>query len=275
MSTHRYPHPILIYLYIPSAKHICNTNISYKYSNTLTMKSTPKRLKSTRMDRFSYINDDNLRLAIPIGPRFQADVPEWTGPPRKNNGLLNESDRSKCLGVVVWSMSDTNPEVNGCIIGKGRPESCDCTHPGSIPCVQRHISKKTAHLQIVLGSAFWTWKFDQMGEAVAKLWQQADQQRLIHIMNNNPFSQGRDFIKVALEYFPMKLKKDIVDFYFNVYLPRRMSIQTRSGCMVVNTDDEEEKSKTRFKGSRKKARVDSVTSYSPKLVKARYLTGRR
>ncbi|KAI3830021.1 hypothetical protein L1987_04153 [Smallanthus sonchifolius] len=236
------------------------------------MKSTSKHQKSSRMDRFNYINDDKLKLAIPIGPRFQAEVPEWTGPPRENKASLIDS---KWLGIVVWPMKDTTPDIEGCVIGKGRPESCDCTAPASILCVKRHISKKTAHLQAVLGPTFRTWKFDQMGEAVAKLWKQPDQQRLTYLMKNNPFSQGQDFIKPALECFLLKSKKDIVDFYFNVYIPRRMSIQTRSGCMMVNTDDEEEKSKSLSKGSRKKARVDCATAYSPKLVKARYLTGRR
>ncbi|KAI3830022.1 hypothetical protein L1987_04154 [Smallanthus sonchifolius] len=160
------------------------------------------------MDRFNYINDDKLKLAIPVGPRFQADVPEWTGPPRKNNGSLDESDDSKWLGIVVWSMKDTTPEIEGCVIGKGRPESCDCTIPGSILCVKRHISKKTTHLLTVLGPAFRTWKFDQMGEAE---------------------------------------------------------------CMMIKMDDEEEKSKSPSKGSRKKARVDCVKVYSPKLLKARSL----
>ncbi|KAK9057573.1 hypothetical protein SSX86_022409 [Deinandra increscens subsp. villosa] len=239
------------------------------------MKSTPKHQKSTQMDWFNYINDEKLKLAIPIGPRFQADVPEWTGPPHENNSSLSKLDYSKRLGVVIWSMKYTNPELEGCVIGKGRPKSCDCSAPGSIPCVERHVSKKTAHLKAVLGPTFQKWKFDQMGEQVAKLWKQSDQERLIILMEDNPFSKGLDFIKPALKLFPLKSKKDIVEFYFNVYIPRRMSIRMRSGCMMVNTDDEEEKSKSPSKGIRKRARVDRVTAYSSKLLKARYLTGRR
>lgn len=229
------------------------------------------------MDRFNFINDDNLKLAIPIGPRFQADVPEWRGPPQKvhPHGAPSESDSSKWLGTVIWSMKDTPLESERDVIGKGRPESCYCASPGSILCVKRHVINKSVHLQVQLGPAFQIWKFDHMGEAVAKLWKQPEQQRLTNIMIKNPFSEGEDFIKPALKSFPSKSKKEIVSYYFNVYVPRRMSIQTRSGCRMVDTDDEEEKSFSPSKGSRKRARCDGTTVYSSKLVNTKYLTGRR
>ncbi|KAM0051234.1 putative ELM2 domain-containing protein [Helianthus debilis subsp. tardiflorus] len=233
-------------------------------------------MKSTRKNWFNYINDDEPKLVIPIGPRFQANVPEWTGPPHKNKGSLSELDSSKWLGTVIWPIKNPTPEIEGCAIGKGRPESCGCMTTGSVLCVKRHIIEKTNHLQTVLGPAFQKWKFDLMGEAVAKLWKQQEEQKLTHLMKNNRFLEGQDFITLALRCFPLKSKKDIVNFYFNVYIPRQMSIQTRLGCKMVNTDDDqEEKPKNPYKGSRKKARVDCVTVYGPKLVKARYLTGRR
>ncbi|PWA76561.1 hypothetical protein CTI12_AA233830 [Artemisia annua] len=233
--------------------------------------------KSAPVDRFNHISDDKLQLAIPIGPRFQADVPDWTGPPHKNypHGALTTSDSSKWLGTVIWSM-DTTPQSEGDGIGKGRPDSCSCATPGSILCVKRHVANKTALLLKNLGPAFQKWKFHEMGEAVAKLWKQPEQQKLTNLMKKIPFSEGEDFVKPALDYFPSKSRKDIFSFYFNVYIPRRMSIQSRSGSMMVDTDDEEEKSKIHSsKGSRKRDRVDGVPVYSPKVVKTRYLTGRR
>ncbi|KAL8213890.1 hypothetical protein R6Q57_003339 [Mikania cordata] len=239
------------------------------------MKSTRKRQQSTRMDRFNYICDDKLKLAIPIGPRFQADVLEWMGSPNKNNpyGAVNEQDSSKWLGTTIWSMKDTTPEVEGNIIGKRRPEFCNCVTRGSIQCVKRHVIEKTTCLHNVLGPTFKKWMFDQMGEGVAKLWKQPDQERLTQLIKTNLFS-GQEFTKHALKCFPLKSKKDIVNFYFNVYIPRRMSIQTRSGYMMVITDDEEE-ANSPFKVSRKKALIDGAIVCRPKLVKARYLTQRR
>ncbi|XP_071687514.1 AT-rich interactive domain-containing protein 1-like [Rutidosis leptorrhynchoides] len=223
-------------------------------------------MKSATMDWFNYINDDNSKLAIPIGPRFQADVPEWRGPPR----ALTETDSSKWVDTVIWSMKDSTLESVKGGIGKGRPDTCDCATPGSILCVKRHIDNKSADLRIYLGPAFQIWKFDQMGEAVAKSWKQQEQQRLTNIMIKNPFSEGKDFITTALKCFPTKSKKEIISYYFNVYVPRRMSIQTRSGCRAVDTDDEEVKLKSSLKRPRKRVRSDGTTVHSSK-----YLIGRR
>ncbi|XP_071687510.1 AT-rich interactive domain-containing protein 1-like [Rutidosis leptorrhynchoides] len=229
------------------------------------------------MDRFNYINDDNLKLAIPIGPRFQADVPEWRGPPQKSypKVAFTETDSSKWLGTVIWSMKDPTQESETGVIGKGRSDTCDCAAPGSILCVKRHIVNKSAHLQLYLGPAFQIWKFDQMGEAVAKLWKQQEQHRLTNIMIKNPFSEGKDFITTALKCFPTKSKKEIISYYFNVYVPRRMSIQTRSGCRAIDTDDEEEKLKSSLKRPRKRARSDGTKVHSSKIVGSKYLIGRR
>ncbi|KAI3788042.1 hypothetical protein L2E82_00661 [Cichorium intybus] len=232
------------------------------------LKNNLKRHKS--VDWFDYINKENLKLAIPIGPRFQADVPEWSGPLHKSVGTS-----CKWLGTVIWSMET---QEGGDIIGKGRPESCNCASRGSIMCVKRHIAQKSADLQKDLGPAFQKWKFDQMGESVAKLWKQPEQQKLTHLMKRVPLSEGMDFIKPALECFPLKSKKDIVSYYLNVYVPRRMSVQTRSGCIMVDTDDEE-KSKSPFpKVSRKRARADGsngTAANGQKLGLTKYLTGRR
>lgn len=231
------------------------------------VKNTMKRHKS--VDRFDYINNENLKMAIPIGPRFQADVSEWSGPPHKTIPTS-----SKWLGTVIWPTETEDADI----IGKGRPDTCNCASRGSIMCVKRHITQKSTELQKELGPAFHKWKFDQMGESVAKLWKQPEQQKLTHLMKKVPLSEGQDFIKPALECFPLKSKKDIVSYYLNVYVPRRMSVQTRSGCVMVDTDDDEEKSKSHCsKVSRKRARVNGngSTLNGSKLELTKYLTGRR
>ncbi|XP_035832983.1 AT-rich interactive domain-containing protein 1-like isoform X3 [Helianthus annuus] len=93
--------------------------------------------------------------------------------------------------TVIWPMKNPTPGIEGCAIGKGRPESCGCMTPGSVLCVKRHIIEKTNHLQTVLGPAFQKWKFDLMGEAVAKLWKQQEEQRLTHLMKNNRFLEDK------------------------------------------------------------------------------------
>lgn len=238
-------------------------------------KQVNKRSQKHQNDWFNDVLDENKKLAIPIGPRFQADVAEWTGPPQRKypHKSLTKSTSSKYLGTVIWSNKETTPETE---IGKGRPENCDCHSPGAISCVKRHIALKRTRLQKDLGPAFHKWKFDQMGESVAKLWKQPEQQKLTHLMKRVPVSKDMDFIKPALECFPLKSKKDIVSYYLNVYVPRRMSVQTRSGCIMVDTDDEEKsKGGPCSKVSRKRARADATPLTSSKLVLTKYLTGRR
>ncbi|KAI3820000.1 hypothetical protein L1987_13856 [Smallanthus sonchifolius] len=169
--------------------------------------------------------------AIPIGPRFQAEVSEWKGPPQRKYPHQT-LDSSKCLGTV--------------------------------------ICEKAARLQKDLGSAFQIWKFDEMGEVVAKLWKQSEQQKFACIVKTKAISEGNNFIKLA-----SKSHNTIVNYYFNEYFPRHTSVKTRPGCTLVDTDNEEEENTTPCsKGSRKKARLDGVGPTSKKL-KGSYLTGRR
>lgn len=143
------------------------------------------------MDWFSYVLDNRQRLAIPVGPRFQIDVPEWNGPPQRKypHRTLTKSESSKWLGTVIWSNKETTPETERDVIGRGRPDHCDCHVPGSIICVKRHITEKTAHLQKDLGPAFQIWKFDEMGGDVTKLWKQSEQQNLASFVNTNLISE--------------------------------------------------------------------------------------
>ncbi|XP_071717554.1 AT-rich interactive domain-containing protein 1-like [Rutidosis leptorrhynchoides] len=153
--------------------------------------TSPKHQKSATNDWFSYMVDENKQLAIPIGPRFQTNVPEWTGPHQRkySNKIFGKSDSSKWLGTVVWSDKCTNPETEMDVIGRGRSHRCDCYNPGSIFCVKRHISEKTAHLKKDLGPAFKIWKFDEMGEVVANLWKQSEQQKFARMLKANPIKE--------------------------------------------------------------------------------------
>lgn len=234
----------------------------------------PTQVENT--DWFSFVLNEHQKPAIPVGPRFQADVPEWNGPfqreyPHKTTG---KSFSSKWLGTVIWSNIDTSVETDRDAIGKGRPQHCDCYNPGSLLCVKRHVTVKISDLQKDLGSAFQIWKFDEMGEVVAKSWKHSEQQKFARIVKTNPISEGNNFIKLALGCFSSKSHNTIVSYYFNVYLPRQISIKTRSGCASVDTDNEEEKTTPCSKGSRKRAHVDGVGPPS-KIPRVGYLGGRR
>ncbi|KAL8252861.1 hypothetical protein R6Q59_036554 [Mikania micrantha] len=169
--------------------------------------STMRKPKQIKKDWFSCMLDDDKKYAIPIGPRFQAEVPEWTGPPqRKYPHKTLES--SKWLGTVIWSNKDTlTREIEMDVIGQGRPHHCDCYIPGSILCVNRHITEKTTRLQKDLGPAFQIWKFDEMGEVAAKLWKQSEQQKFERVVKMSPISEESAFDLEDLSGF-LSIKKE-------------------------------------------------------------------
>ncbi|KAK4412381.1 hypothetical protein Salat_2885000 [Sesamum alatum] len=227
-------------------------------------------------DRFAFITDDCVRLVVPVGPRFQVDVPSWPLPASRTCLTVgdSESDNSKWLGTQIWPVKGRNRKIDFNVSGKGRPETCECAYQGSVECVRRHIFDKRLQLQIDLGPALWKWKFDSMGEDVSKLWNSQEQKKFECIVKTNSSSLGRNFIKSALECFPCQTRESIVSYYLNVYLPRRIRAQTRSGCMMVDTDDDSEGIPP-LKGSRKRFQADSLTSSNSKHVKTMYLRARR
>lgn len=238
------------------------------------LKAKTKQHKPISTKWLEFINDDRLKLAIPVGPRFQADIPAWTGPPHKKCSH-SELNTSRWLGIQVWPIKGWSSDTKAGVIGKGRPDFCLCVSPGSIECVKRHVTDKRLQLQFDLGPAFWKWRFNEMGQDVSKLWNLEEQKKFDSLVKTNPISQGKSFLKPALECLPSQQKETIVSYYFNVYVPRRMSIQTRAGCKIIDTDDDEADEALHSKSSRKRCRADSVTSSSSKYVKTRYLTGRR
>ncbi|KAL2898777.1 AT-rich interactive domain-containing protein 2 [Bienertia sinuspersici] len=223
------------------------------------------------VDWLQYINDCLPGLVIPIGPRFQADVPEWTeaSNERYANGDL---DSSRWLGTKTWPLHNEGKD-SGHKIGKGRADRCTCTTPGSPYCVKKHVMEAQAKLQSELGPAFKSWKFDEMGEDVGKSWSSKQKRRFENLVKTNPLSQNKSFLKPAESSFPSKTRKEIVSYYLNVYVPRRISMITRSGGKVLDSDEDEVEQTPNGKNSLKRSRTDNDDS--TKLAKPNYLTGRR
>ncbi|KAL3826093.1 hypothetical protein ACJIZ3_022122 [Penstemon smallii] len=211
------------------------------------------------------------RYVIPVGPRFQAGVPMWSGP--VNRGEYNEdSDNSKWLGTRDWPIEIGNMKSTGRKIGKGRSNSCSCTSIGSVECIRRHILEERLLLQCDLGPAFFSWKFDEMGEQVSKSWTLKEQQTFESLLKKKPSSLKKDFPQLALKRISEKSRKDIVSYYFNVYIPQRMSLHTRSPSInLVDTDDEEEAKDYNNMGMRKRSKGKNLITSNYEDVKARYL----
>ncbi|KAI3474429.1 hypothetical protein Pfo_029290 [Paulownia fortunei] len=221
----------------------------------------------------NFIGDHLQRKVIPVGPRFQADVPEWSGPVDRSiliGAYNSDSDNSKWLGSPVWPIQIGNMKTTERKIGKGRPNSCCCVSSGSADCVRRHILEERLVLQCDLSSAFFSWKFDEMGEQVLKSWSLKEQQTFKSLVKMRPSSNGKSFLKHALKCFSNKCGKDIINYYFNVYIPNRMSLQTRSSSIKqVDTDDEAED--CNYMGLQKISEGRSLINCNSNDVKARYL----
>lgn len=171
-----------------------------------------------------------------IGSEFQADIPEC-------NKDIYESD-SKWLGTRIWPL-DKNEQRRILIerdpAGKGRDDTCGCEYAGSYDCIRFHLSEKRKKLEVELGSAFYHWKFDCMGEKVALSWTSDDKQKFHDIAKSIPLSEDESFSywPDLFKFFPHRSRESLVSYYFNVYNLHRIGQQNRMNTSYVDSDDDE------------------------------------
>lgn len=244
--------------------------------------SQTPRTKRESDGRLKFLTDC-CPLAIPVGSRFQADVPRWIdddGMPlnhRQSCAEDEDGDTSRWLRTRSWPIdgsSSTSSTIDD-EIGKGRADSCSCPSPGSETCAKLHIQEKIAELQQALGAAFKDWHFDTMGEeAASKSWTPKEQKRFEALVKGNPPSKQKSFLKPAMEAFPSKSRAEIVNYYCNVFVPRRIGRLTRAGCRIIDSDDDEPSKTICYKSPRKRSQADS-TSPDSRQIKTPFLRGHR
>ncbi|PNX75459.1 AT-rich interactive domain-containing protein 1-like [Trifolium pratense] len=152
------------------------------------------------------------------------DVPDWTGPDL-------ECD-TKWLGTEVWPVAVNS----GCHIGDNFI-SCVCTLPGSVKCVRRHIAEKKARVKQELGTAFYDWQLDKVGEDVRNSWTEVDEKKFRHAIRLDPPASKRYFWDRISQTFPNKSRASLVSYYFNVYILERIAYRSRysffdKSCMI-------------------------------------------
>ncbi|KAE9618062.1 hypothetical protein Lal_00041855 [Lupinus albus] len=174
------------------------------------------------------------RLVIPVGPRFQAEIPHHENLTNIRQHHFN--DDFKWFSNEVWPMP-TIVETDSKGVGNGRHEACSCDFPGSIDCVQLHISEARERLKLEIGTTFSTWKFDEMGEDVSKSWTMEEQKKF-ESLTRTSLSSDMDFWKIAMENFPTKSMKSMINYYYNVCIPRRLSRETRASFVAIDSDDD-------------------------------------
>ncbi|XP_042050033.1 uncharacterized protein LOC121795566 isoform X2 [Salvia splendens] len=222
----------------------------------------------------NFIGDHLQRKVIPVGPRFQTDIPEWDDTVDMSiriSSYKSDSDNLKWLGSQVWPIVTRNMKSTRREIGKGKNIFCSCASRASADCIKRLVCEDRLLLQHDLGPAFSSWKFDEMGEQVSESWSLKEQRAYESLMKMRPSANGKSFWKRTLKRLPRKSKKDIVNYYFNVYIPHRMSLHRSSPTInQVDTDDEDEDEadNSDHKGLQKGAEGRSPTIPNKK---ARYL----
>lgn len=177
--------------------------------------------------------DESPQRHVSLGPLFQADVPEWTS-------VVSESD-PKWLGTRVWPMDHEQHKstIETDFVGQGRPELCGCSCPGSVTCVRFHIAEARMKLKLQLGSVFYKWRFDRMGEEVSLQWTAEEENRFKDMVRSASHSGDKCFWDEVFKWFPMKTRENLVSYYFNVFLVRRRSYQNRVTPKDIDSDDDE------------------------------------
>ncbi|XP_020538495.1 AT-rich interactive domain-containing protein 1 isoform X2 [Jatropha curcas] len=208
------------------------SQLSSSTAETESDSCTKKICDGHSSTKYSVI-DIPVEKPIPLGPDFQAEVPEWTG-------MVSQSD-SKWVGTRVWPPEkiDNRLVIEREPIGKGRQDSCGCEVPKSTECVRFHSTEKRMRTRRELGIAFLHWKFDKMGEDVKLSWTEEEEKKFKAIVRLNPPSLDKCFWDEMFKFFPTRRREDLVSYYFNVFLLQRRAHQNRFTPNNIDSDDDE------------------------------------
>ncbi|KAJ9173217.1 hypothetical protein P3X46_016378 [Hevea brasiliensis] len=193
---------------------------------------------------------------VSIGPEHQAFVPEWEGPNASSNQLdksnpqvvlaqssspsilVHDGYEERLTGVCVIPMPDLEASVTHCC--EGTKTDCSCLDQGSIECVKQHIMEARQKLRENLGEEIFDGLgFYDMGEDVGKKWTEEEEQLFHDVVLSNPASLGKNFWDHLPAVFPGQTKRELVSYYFNVFMLRRRSEQNRFDLLNIDSDNDE------------------------------------
>jgi len=214
----------------------------------------PTRTLSHCKDIYSILLDGPPRKLVPIGPNYQADIPACGSQGTKNasnhldsseaishsNPIVGDEDEKRLMGTCVIPMSDLELSTcNGVKVGNGRID-CSCEDGGSVRCVRQHIMEAREKLLKNIGlERFVELGFYDMGEHVAQKWNEEEEHLFNEIVFSNPALLGKNFWKNLSIVFPSRTKREIVSYYFNVFMFRRRAEQNRCVTKNIDSDNDE------------------------------------
>ncbi|PAN51335.2 hypothetical protein PAHAL_9G556600 [Panicum hallii] len=175
------------------------------------------------------------RKPVPIGPNHQAELPEC----RPFGGKAEDDESNKWIRNSVMPMPGT-----GALSLMLKPvhckAGCDCIDEDSINCVRKHVREAREKLKVSVGAdTFRELGFYDMGEEVASRWTEEEEHLFQEVVSSNPASLRRNFWDELPLAFPSKSSKELVSYYFNVFMLRKRAEQNRFDPMNVDSDDDE------------------------------------
>lgn len=207
----------------------------------------PIRTLAHLEDVYSLLLEHPPRKPVPIGPNHQADISAWDSEVSTN--IANHSSSSEAdpdgyekalMGTCIIPMPDVESSTcDGKTVGNGRSD-CSCDDKGSMRCVRQHVVEARDDLKKSLGfERFVELGFYDMGEFVAEKWSEEEEQLFHKVVFSNPVSLGWSFWNSLSAVFPYRTKKEIVSYYFNVFMLRKRAGQNRCASLSIDSDNDE------------------------------------
>ncbi|XP_061346614.1 uncharacterized protein LOC133292239 [Gastrolobium bilobum] len=203
----------------------------------------PTRTLVRYEDIYSILFEHPPHKLVSVGPNHQADVPVWdsgaTSRPNASDAVGDENEE-RLIGTCIIPMPQMESSTyDNEEVGKGRTD-CSCEDRGSVRCVRQHIVEAREELMKTIGhDKFEELGLSDMGEQVADKWSAEEEQLFREVVFNNPATLGKTFWNYLSIAFPLKTKKEIVSYYFNVFMLGRRAEQNRNDLLFIDTDDDE------------------------------------
>ncbi|KAG6763980.1 hypothetical protein POTOM_031430 [Populus tomentosa] len=216
----------------------------------------PQKTSKPLADVYSSYLDEFPRKQVPLGPNHQASIPLWDRHMKKdkladsfntNGSSLSESDHhiyndneEKLVGTCIIPMPDTKPCLSTRYEAACGRIDCGCLDEGSVRCVRQHILEAREELLKSTGHEnFVNLGFYDMGEEVSCKWAKEEERVFHEVVYSRPGSLGQNFWKHLAQVFPDRTTKEIVSYYFNVFMLRKRAAQNRSNLLDIDSDDDE------------------------------------
>jgi ELM2 domain len=208
-------------IWVPTFPDYCDYHTVTQYSKV--------KERCSPVHELSPVNEHLGHKPVAIGPNHQALIPDWN-PPSVND---NDNNSEKWIKHCISPLHDLDP-VLSCNI------CCDCPDEGSIRCVRQHITEAREDLKRVFGQEkFEKLGFCNIGEEVALKWTAEEEKLFQEVASTNPQSRDKNFWDDLPCAFPNKSSRDLVSYYFNVFILRKRGGQNRWDPTHIDSDDDE------------------------------------